>query len=242
RADLETVPTPAGIDHLGRRGNVDDTAGPIRLIGTLVEDVDLVASIGAGARRILATHEYAAVRVRRDPELDADREILVRLGSHEEAAAAVGLHRSAGSLAPIRIPGTRPGEQLLRRIRAGPRGLRLRLASGGRARGRLVRGGPGAAGRQNRGGDAHKSPRRERHGSPLHHLPPSGRPGVLPAAIAVDVVLNWCRWRDLNPRPLAYEATALPTELHRRGQQTIQGRYCASARPRLQHIDRKSVV
>src|SRR6185295_2185699 len=27
--------------------------------------------------------------------------------------------------------------------------------------------------------------------------------------------LGWCRWRDLNPRPPAYEADALPTELHR---------------------------
>src|SRR6185436_2614775 len=35
------------------------------------------------------------------------------------------------------------------------------------------------------------------------------RPGRTPAAGV------WCRWPDLNQRPPAYEADALPTELHR---------------------------
>ena len=29
------------------------------------------------------------------------------------------------------------------------------------------------------------------------------------------LILSWCRRRESNPRPFAYEATALPAELHR---------------------------
>ena len=28
-------------------------------------------------------------------------------------------------------------------------------------------------------------------------------------------IFLWWRWRDLNPRPMDYDSTALPTELHR---------------------------
>ena len=38
-----------------------------------------------------------------------------------------------------------------------------------------------------------------------------------------DVFLgNWCRKEDLNLRPIAYEATALPTELFRQYEQLYQ--------------------
>src|SRR5262245_10399725 len=33
------------------------------------------------------------------------------------------------------------------------------------------------------------------------------------STLLIEVV--WCRWPDLNQRPPAYEADALPTELHR---------------------------
>src|SRR6266513_494955 len=54
-------------------------------------------------------------------------------------------------------------------------------------------------------------------------------------------MLGWCRRRDLNPRPPAYEADALPTELRRRG--LGRGRVlCLSGEPVASAVGRRSAA
>ncbi len=46
----------------------------------------------------------------------------------------------------------------------------------------------------------------------IYSLPPLASLGIPPR----KTLLNWSRWRKLNPQPLDYKSSALPIELHRR--------------------------
>src|SRR5476649_416432 len=79
RGDLVGVPLARGLGHRNDGGNVDDGAGAVLGIGTLVENVDLVAQRRVDLRGVLAADEDAAVHVLVGPELGVDLEVLVRL-------------------------------------------------------------------------------------------------------------------------------------------------------------------
>src|SRR5476651_1448275 len=79
RGDLVGVPLARGLGHRHHGGDIDDRAGAVLGVGTLVEDVDLVADRRVDLRGILAADEDAAVHVLVGPELGVDLEVLVLL-------------------------------------------------------------------------------------------------------------------------------------------------------------------
>ena len=85
RRDLIGVPFAAGLRHRFNLGDVDDRPGAVARVRPLVEDVDLVAGLGADALRLLAADEDAAIGVVADPELSLDLKILVGILADEIA-------------------------------------------------------------------------------------------------------------------------------------------------------------
>src|SRR6266480_371362 len=94
--DLVDVPLAARLRHGRDLRHIDDRAGAVRRLGTLVVDVHLVAVCRGDFLRIGAAQEDAAVGVGVDPELGPDLEIGVRVLRHEKAVALVGLHDALG--------------------------------------------------------------------------------------------------------------------------------------------------
>ena len=70
-ADLHGAPLAAGLRHRIDLGDIDDRAGAVGRVRALVEDVGLVAGLGADLLRI-AADEDAAVGVVADPEFGAE--------------------------------------------------------------------------------------------------------------------------------------------------------------------------
>src|SRR5476649_2569442 len=94
RGDLVGVPLARGLGHRDHLGDVDDGARAVARVGTLVEDVDLVAQRRVDLRRILAADEDAAVHVLVGPEFGVDLEVLVLvLGDEIGGILAVELVR-----------------------------------------------------------------------------------------------------------------------------------------------------
>src|SRR6185436_1727271 len=85
-ASLHRAPLAAGLRHRVDLGDIDDGSGAVSRVLALVEDVELVAGLGADLLRI-ATQEQAAVGGIADPELGADDEVLVLLLIAFRAAA-----------------------------------------------------------------------------------------------------------------------------------------------------------
>ena len=93
--DLERVPLAAGLRHRIDLGEIDDRAGAVGRILALVEDVHLVAALGAELLRIGTADEDAAVGVVARPELGVDLEVLVLvLGDQVRRLALVGNQRA----------------------------------------------------------------------------------------------------------------------------------------------------
>src|SRR6266853_5769553 len=101
--DLVRVPFAAGLGHRRDLGHVDDSAGAVGRVGTLLVDVHLVG-VGRGDRvGIRAADEDTAVRGVIRPELRPDLKILVGALRDEEAALALVRDDGAGLGAPVGI-------------------------------------------------------------------------------------------------------------------------------------------
>src|SRR6516162_8078974 len=75
--NLHGAPLAAGLGHWVNLSVIDDGAGAIAGVGPRVEDVALVAGLGAGLLGVLAADEDAAVGVVADPELRVNLEVFV---------------------------------------------------------------------------------------------------------------------------------------------------------------------
>src|SRR5215831_8516404 len=105
RGDLVGIPPAPRLEHGHGFRDVDDRAGAEARIGALVEDVDLVAGLGADLLRVGVAEEDAAVGVGVDPELRPHLEVGVGILRHEIAlalVAAVG-HDDTVDDSPVRV-------------------------------------------------------------------------------------------------------------------------------------------
>ena len=75
--NLHGAPLATGLRHRVDLGVIDDSAGAVARVGPRVEDVALVAGLGAGFLGVLAADEDATVGIVADPELGVDLEVFV---------------------------------------------------------------------------------------------------------------------------------------------------------------------
>src|SRR5262245_27748332 len=92
------VPALARLDLHARLRHADDRPGAVRRVGTLVEDVHLVARRGPELRGILAAQEHSAIGIRGYPELEVEVEVAIGGLGEEKARAGVGSHGAIGKL------------------------------------------------------------------------------------------------------------------------------------------------
>src|SRR6516165_9650550 len=82
--NLHGAPLATGLGHRVDLGVIDDGASAIARVGPRVEDVALVAGLGAGLLGVLAADEDATVGIVANPELGVDLEVFVFFLRDEE--------------------------------------------------------------------------------------------------------------------------------------------------------------
>ena len=87
--DFVGVPLTPAVDHRARCGQVHDPAGPVRLIGPGIVDIDLIAVSISDVLRVGAADEHTAVGGLIDPEFQRQFEITVGLLRDEKPAAVI---------------------------------------------------------------------------------------------------------------------------------------------------------
>src|SRR5436853_7692936 len=92
--------------------DIDNGAGSVGGVGTLVEYIHFVRIHGGDLLRIFATNKDAAVGIVVDPELSLQFEVRIRALGDEKTIAFVGLHNAVDQL-PIRIADHVEGRETL---------------------------------------------------------------------------------------------------------------------------------
>ena len=129
--NLVGIPLAACFKSHERLCDIDNGAGSVAGVGTLVEDIHLVRIHGGDLLRIFATNKDAAVGIVVDPELGLQFEVAIRALGDEKTIAFVGLHNAVGQL-PIRIADHVEGRETFPIEECRPAGAgRLLALSGG---------------------------------------------------------------------------------------------------------------